>query len=401
MAKENGVSEPTGIEEISRLLLQGWTMLADVCPRAGCNMPLMRSRQGRVLCCTCRADVVITATPSDTNPNETTSNQVSPTIQTYASEDAGPPSNTAHENENDDAGSRNTDQNPQAAGIVSTHVNQARAKPNNPSCHPASSDDRANAIDDTAAERAVIPVNVSTSPTRDVESIGGALDRRLLAGWTLTREACGTCGAALLRNALDGRVECVTCGAPINSQLTNAENRTVARDVNVVHTSHQVQIAPRQTRDTHGSAGTIVPSSTREPRRGPVASTARAQQRGVGLAGSGGMLDMGAGGAGGLGARRVGGRAAVGEVPTLEPRPAGSGGGGEEYMGDVEVDVDRELLLAEIAVAHDLRSLRCALADAADAETIRVLCAGIVSAADAITATRRARQARSRVRTIN
>ena len=49
-------------------------MLADVCPRRGCNMPLMRSRQGRDVCCTCRADVV-------TRGNNASNNQTEPSTE--------------------------------------------------------------------------------------------------------------------------------------------------------------------------------------------------------------------------------------------------------------------------------------------------------------------------------
>lgn len=64
----NEDSHAAGIQELSRLLLQGWTMLAESCPRVGCNMPLMRSRQNRIFCCQCRADILqpSTSTPSST-----------------------------------------------------------------------------------------------------------------------------------------------------------------------------------------------------------------------------------------------------------------------------------------------------------------------------------------------
>ncbi|GJD06677.1 hypothetical protein Gasu2_10790 [Galdieria sulphuraria] len=49
----------TAIAEISRLLLEGWTLLGEVCPLANCNTPLVRNRNtGVTMCCQCRAQVV-------------------------------------------------------------------------------------------------------------------------------------------------------------------------------------------------------------------------------------------------------------------------------------------------------------------------------------------------------
>lgn len=55
-----------GISSLSRLLLEGWTMLSTTCPTASCHMPLARSRDGRVTCTACATD--IPAAPSSSSP---------------------------------------------------------------------------------------------------------------------------------------------------------------------------------------------------------------------------------------------------------------------------------------------------------------------------------------------
>lgn len=45
-------------KKIGENLLKGWTLLGEVCP-AGCNVPLMRSRDNQhVICCACDKDFV-------------------------------------------------------------------------------------------------------------------------------------------------------------------------------------------------------------------------------------------------------------------------------------------------------------------------------------------------------
>ena len=65
-----GSSSSTGVQELSRLLLEGWTMLAETCPRAHCTMPLARSRSGRVVCCSCGLDVVSRAATEEGKTEE-------------------------------------------------------------------------------------------------------------------------------------------------------------------------------------------------------------------------------------------------------------------------------------------------------------------------------------------
>ena len=42
MTAGNGTDDSVG--KLSERLLQGWTMLSESCPRKGCTVPLMRSR---------------------------------------------------------------------------------------------------------------------------------------------------------------------------------------------------------------------------------------------------------------------------------------------------------------------------------------------------------------------
>jgi uncharacterized Zn finger protein (UPF0148 family) len=55
---ENIMRMPTqdATKKIGENLLKGWTLLGDVCP-AGCNVPLMRSRdKQQLICCACDRD---------------------------------------------------------------------------------------------------------------------------------------------------------------------------------------------------------------------------------------------------------------------------------------------------------------------------------------------------------
>lgn len=51
---------------LSEKLLQGWTMLADECPIAGCCFPLMRDRNRKTICVACGGNGTVGATDSAT-----------------------------------------------------------------------------------------------------------------------------------------------------------------------------------------------------------------------------------------------------------------------------------------------------------------------------------------------
>lgn len=417
MARENGVNEErnAGINEISQLLLQGWTMLADACPREGCNMPLMRSRQGRILCCSCRANVERHEHPPNTTPvvnsSAGPSTSEAPSSAEMASFDEAEAQADDAKDEVDIASG-----GPHVANALSTQADQLFPKPSDSSSAPPSSDRPQNSDVGTRNERTVDRINAGETQGESDDPFDGT-DLNMYSGWRLTREVCENCGGALLNNVLDNRKECLTCGhtiepgagpalaRPITTRPAPIYNPGHSRTLDVVRSMNRFPFVRHRHCELRPSTVTLVPSPGRETRRTPVASAGRPHRAGggVGNEGSGGMLNVGSGAPGGLGATRMNGPTTVNDIPTLEPRSTAAATDPAEFMGmgDVEFDVDRELHLSELAVARNLRSLRCALADASDAETIRVLCAAIVSAADAIAATRHARQTRSHVPSSN
>lgn len=121
--------------------------VADTCPRPNCHMPLARSRQGRVLCCNCRADVV---------------------------------------------------SNSQGSG-------QLTAPPAPPAPRSANSEDD---TPSSGTERGVTHRAVVARPARDATS--AAMCEKLLQGWTMLNSCCEVCATPLLRDDAD-HVVCVVC----------------------------------------------------------------------------------------------------------------------------------------------------------------------------------------------
>lgn len=152
-----------GIEQLSRLMLEGWTMLAETCPREWCNMPLAKSRDGRVMCCACNADVV------DSPPAASGS----------ASTSAG-------------AGPSGTAGSAAAASASTVGGDETPPPPADPATPPAAG--------------GVVAVHGSR------QTVSAALGEKLLQGWTMLEQACATCGTPLLRSA-SGTVMCVQCAS--------------------------------------------------------------------------------------------------------------------------------------------------------------------------------------------
>lgn len=81
------------ISEISRLLLEGWTLLGEVCPVLNCNTPLVRNKNtGVKLCCSCRAQVVQSTNHIATNSNSSNDNDNSNNNNSMNEQDGGEPS---------------------------------------------------------------------------------------------------------------------------------------------------------------------------------------------------------------------------------------------------------------------------------------------------------------------
>eukprot|EP00171_Calliarthron_tuberculosum_P002577 IDg2577t1 len=158
-----------GIENLSRLMLEGWTMLAETCPRTDCHMPLARSRQGRIYCCACQADVV--AATSTGAPQTGTASRASPVVTTP----------------------RSVAENPSSLPTPDA--------PAAPAPNPAGT---------------VIAVRGGTSggagATSTALSVSAALGEKLLQGWTMLNRSCTTCATPLLRSAA-GALLCVRCAS--------------------------------------------------------------------------------------------------------------------------------------------------------------------------------------------
>ena len=173
-------TEAEALEDVSARMLQGWTMLGDACPVAGCNTPLVRSRQGEVWCARCGAAVVkegdAMAVPS--SPPSTT--EVAQKARAAWAEAAARDDDDEHEET----------------------ASSPRARPGW-------------AVE--AAEADGEDVVITQRKPRDAkarDAASAAIGQKLLSGWTLLDEACGRCtvGVPLMRDT-NQRKFCVACDA--------------------------------------------------------------------------------------------------------------------------------------------------------------------------------------------
>lgn len=333
--------------------------VADVCPRVGCHMPLMRSRQGRVVCCTCRADIVTTqdATPRSNGPTTPVTDATDTSLRN------GPP--TAAKADVDPHGDKpsvtkeGAKADAQEDALVTKDATTTRTE--------GTSDSVKTPIADSRAIVATTPAGRGAAAERTArDAMSAALGDKLLAGWTLLAESCAQCATPLVGNT-DGRVQCVACAVP----------RREAASATALSTSTVAG----------GGAGGVVPAAG-----GGVGGVVRAGPSHAVVQG-----DTGASG------RRVAmqglpRRADVKRnVPALEAAPVTAVTSLDDAATCTDEDVDRELRLAEQASAVVLRVLRERLADVSDAHTQMVLCSGMTEAANAIAASRKARQTQFRV----
>lgn len=159
-ANGSGATEdPT--TELSRLMLEGWTMMAETCPRSDCYIPLARSREGLLYCCGCRSN--ISAVPED-NVNDTAS-------ASNSNNNAEPTEDPLTDETNSNTPNADTGRGGGSNSIVAIRGGT-----------------------DTGSE-----LSVST-----------ALGEKLLQGWTLLNTTCQICNTPLLR-AQSGTLLCVQC----------------------------------------------------------------------------------------------------------------------------------------------------------------------------------------------
>ncbi|GJQ13676.1 hypothetical protein GpartN1_g5467.t1 [Galdieria partita] len=151
----------TAIAEISRLLLEGWTLLGDVCPLANCNTPLVRNRNtGVTMCCHCRAQVVRSINPLE--------------------------SSGIH----------------QESGLP-THVRSSLA---------VSHEEQVNGANDQGQFFSSLETDYIREFQRDSDRVSRQIGEKLLQGWTLLDTNCPNpqCACPLMRDD-QGALFCVSC----------------------------------------------------------------------------------------------------------------------------------------------------------------------------------------------
>ena len=175
-------TEAEALEDVSARMLQGWTMLGDACPVAGCNTPLVRSRQGEVWCARCGAAVVKEGDAMSVPSSPPSTTEVAQKARAAWAE----------------AAARSSDDDAEDAATASS----PRARPGW-------------AVE--AAEADGEDVVITQRKPRDAkarDAASAAIGQKLLSGWTLLDEACGRCtvGVPLMRDT-NQRKFCVACDA--------------------------------------------------------------------------------------------------------------------------------------------------------------------------------------------
>ena len=170
------------MEDVSARMLQGWTMLGDACPVAGCNTPLVRSRQGEVWCARCGAAVVKEGDAMSVPSSPPSTTEVAQKARAAWAE----------------AAARSDDDDAEDAATASS----PRARPGW-------------AVE--AAEADGEDVVITQRKPRDAkarDAASAAIGQKLLSGWTLLDEACGRCtvGVPLMRDTNQKKF-CVACDA--------------------------------------------------------------------------------------------------------------------------------------------------------------------------------------------
>lgn len=143
-------------------------------------MPLARSREGRVTCCSCQLDVVNApdGVPSTGSGSGTDSDTQAPAT------------NAADVHQSDTRQNRSEEERP--AESSPTHVVAVRSGPS----------------------------------TRTSGSLSAALGEKLLQGWTMVNRACTTCATPLLRSS-SGALLCVSCAGGASSAQAQNQNDTL------------------------------------------------------------------------------------------------------------------------------------------------------------------------------
>ena len=173
-------TEAEALEDVSARMLQGWTMLGDACPVAGCNTPLVRSRRGEVWCARCGAAVVKEGDAMSVPSSPPSTTEVAQKARAAWAEAAARDDDDEHEET----------------------ASSPRARPGW-------------AVE--AAEADGEDVVITQRKPRDAkarDAASAAIGQKLLSGWTLLDEACGRCtvGVPLMRDT-NQRKFCVACDA--------------------------------------------------------------------------------------------------------------------------------------------------------------------------------------------
>lgn len=253
-------------------LLAGWTMLADTCPRPGCNAPLMRDRSMEVHCCRCQAVI------QSQTPRQSTQEQVppSPSVHPNASNQASPVRPAVQDtgvNDVDDVHDVHEDDQSlslnfpsystggnrvlerafaaymesaaEQAGVdvssyaLSAPVDSVVDRHPTPAdhgrvtgtttavetVHPSSSNHDTTEADFDAEVEAEAAAEVSRrraagATQGPTDEIANLLGQKMLSGWTLLEDQCPSCDGVPLVRDREGTMLCVGCN---NQVVTRAE----------------------------------------------------------------------------------------------------------------------------------------------------------------------------------
>eukprot|EP00178_Gracilaria_changii_P019282 TRINITY_DN559_c0_g1_i3.p6 TRINITY_DN559_c0_g1~~TRINITY_DN559_c0_g1_i3.p6 ORF type:complete len:305 (+),score=71.51 TRINITY_DN559_c0_g1_i3:4062-4976(+) len=296
-------------------------------------MPLARSRQGRVVCCNCRADVVTQL------PRALPLSLPAPTPNGEA-----PRTDVDHEHAADGPTTI-------AAAAAATEATGAATIDRASRAQPSRADDTLEAANNTTRSGA--------------EAVSTALGDKLLEGWTMLSSACSTCGTPLMRDPRNGNVLCVVCPTQpqANENVEEEDGAAILRRASRELSVSRLEATPASDARLETS---LVQVERNADRRRVGSSRAHAEQNNTRLR-----------------------RATLGGVENAQlARLSGTDTGGANAES---LCVDDELRLAEEEAARALRSVRQRVGTVRDVEALRACLAAMKEACDAVRAARAAR----------
>jgi len=173
-------------------MLQGWTLLAEACPKEGCNVPLLEKKGlNSIYCVNCKTKfkrqhltpqefsfVPVESTPSDPAPNSSTANISSSNIP-----------------------SSNKEQLPISSNIPSSNKEQLTEFTILPTKEESSP---------RTSPRTLETTNEEEERKQKRQKVSDKIGQKLLQGWVLLQESCPSCHVPLMRNRED-KMFCLSC----------------------------------------------------------------------------------------------------------------------------------------------------------------------------------------------